>query len=352
MFGLEVEKLREELSKSLNWNASRIEFLALFIPALYKVRTVNLAELGRAIPGRASAESKSRRIQRFISKFDLPFEDTAELIGNWLPQGPWILTMDRTDWQFGKTIINLLVLGVVCQGTAIPLFWIPLNKKGNSDTVERKELLSLFLRLFGKGKVKYLTADREFVGEEWLKWLLEQKIGICLRIKKNTLVTDNNGKSVQIKSQLTKLGVKKRLQNVVIWGCSVNVEGKRLKGDNYLIVLSNKSFGIIKAYKQRWNIETMFGNLKSRGFRFEDTHLKKPERISKLLVLLALAFCYVLQIGAWRITQGKVITFKKTLGRPLKSIFRHGLDYLRELLLNTTANLQEFIRLPIFLSCT
>ena len=321
MIGLEVEKLREELAKLLNWNAARIEFLAFFLPALYKVRTVNLAEIGRAFPGQASADSKFRRIQRFISEFDLPFEDTARLIGTWLPQGPWILTMDRTDWQFGKTVINLLVLGIVCQGTAIPLLWIPLNKKGNSDTAERKELLSLFLRLFGLKKVNYLTADREFVGEEWLKWLLEQKIGVCLRIKKDTLITNNEGKSVQIKSQFTKLRAKKRLQNVVIWGCSVNVEGMRLKNGEYLIVLSNKSFGIIKAYKQRWNIETLFGNLKSRGFRFEDTHLKKPERISKLLVLLALAFCYALQIGAWRITQGKVITFKKTLGRPLKSIF-------------------------------
>lgn len=352
MLGLEVEKLQEKLSKSLNWNASRIEFLSQFLLALYKVRTVNLAEIGRAFSGRSLAESKFRRIQRFLSDFDLPFEDSAQLIGAWLPPGPWILTMDRTDWKFGKTVINLLVLGVVYQGTAIPLFWIPLNKKGNSNTAERKELLSIFLRVFGSEKINYLTADREFVGEEWLKWLLEQRIGICLRIKKDTQILNNQGKSVQIKSQFRQLGVKKRLSNVVIWGCTVHVEGKRLKGDEYLIVLSNKPFGIIKAYNQRWNIETLFAQLKTRGFRFEDTHLNKPERISKLLALLALAFCYALQIGVWLISQGKNITFKKTLGRPLKSIFRHGLDYLRELLFNPIPNLHSFMRLPPFLSCT
>jgi len=76
--------------------------------------------------------------------------------------------------------------------------------------------------------------------------------------------------------------------------------------------------GIINDYKQRWRIETMFGNLKKRGFRFEDTHLKDPNLMSKLLALLALAFCYALQIGVFRITQGQHITFKQSLNRPLK----------------------------------
>ena len=97
---------------------------------------------------------------------------------------------------------------------------------------------------------------------------------------------------------------------------------------------------------------TLFGNLKNRGFRFEQTHLQQPTRISKLLALLALAFCYALQVGLWRITQGKYIVFKKTLSRPLKTVFRHGLDYLRMLLLNSVELFQELLRLPKFLSCT
>ena len=96
----------------------------------------------------------------------------------------------------------------------------------------------------------------------------------------------------------------------------------------------------------------MFGNLKSRGFRFEQIHLQNPDRISKLLALLALAFCYALQVGVWRISQGQNIFFKRTLKRPLKTVFRHGLDYLRVLLLNSMGNLIELLPLPRFLSCT
>ena len=284
----------------------------------------------------------------------MPQEDIASCIGGWLPPGGWILSLDRTIWTFGTTVINLLVLGVVYQGTAVPLLWMPLPKKGNSDTQERQALISQFLRLFGLKRLKYLTADREFIGEQWLEWLLAQGITPCLRIKKSTLIQYKDNKPVPVQSKFAHLpiGTKRCLRNVQIWGCTVNVEGMRLQGGEYLIVLSNQPVGIIKAYRQRWNIETLFGNLKSRGFRFEQTHLQDPIRISRLLALLALAFCYALQIGLWRITQGKNIVFKQTLNRPLKTIFRHGLDYLRMLLLNSVELLQELLYLPKFLSCT
>ena len=45
----------------------------------------------------------------------------------------------------------------------------------------------------------------------------------------------------------------------------------------YLIVASHeKNNETIEEYKVRWQIETMFGCLKSRGFNFEETHLTPP----------------------------------------------------------------------------
>ena len=57
MMPFEAGKVREELANLLNWNEKRIEFPAFFIIALIKVRTVNLAEIARAFPGPASADS-------------------------------------------------------------------------------------------------------------------------------------------------------------------------------------------------------------------------------------------------------------------------------------------------------
>lgn len=57
-------------------------------------------------------------------------------------EDPWYLTLDRTHWQFGKTEINFLVLGVAHQGMALPVMWTVLDKAGNSDTEERTALLN------------------------------------------------------------------------------------------------------------------------------------------------------------------------------------------------------------------
>ena len=53
-----------------------------------------------------------------------------------IPQ-PWVLSIDRTEWQFGQTVFNILVLGVVHEGVAFPLVWTMLEKRGNSNTLER-----------------------------------------------------------------------------------------------------------------------------------------------------------------------------------------------------------------------
>jgi hypothetical protein len=91
---------------------------------------------------------------------------------------------------------------------------------------------------------------------------------------------------------------------------------------------------------QRWGIETLFGCLKSRGFRFESTHITKTDRIDKLVALLAITFCWCHLTGQWRHDQTP-IKIKKH-GRKEKSLFRYGLDCLREVLLNLPKRSFEF----------
>src|SRR3954462_10150042 len=67
---------------------------------------------------------------------------------------------------------------------------------------------------------------------------------------------------------------------------------------------------ILEQYANRWEIETLFGCLKTRGFCFEDTHLTAGERINKLVALLALAFTWAHLTGEW-LTQHQPIRFKK-----------------------------------------
>lgn len=76
------------------------------------------------------------------------------------------------------------------------------------------------------------------------------------------------------------------------WGCFVHVPALRLEDGDFLFIASSGApqTEAIDAYADRWQIETLFGALKSRGFNFEDTHLTDPQRLSKLMGLTALAF--------------------------------------------------------------
>ena len=105
-------------------------------------------------------------------------------------------------------------------------------------------------------------------------------------------------------------------------------------------------------YARRWEIETLFSCLKSRGFRLEETHLLHPERLKKLIALLALAFCWAHIIGEW-LTLKQPLKIKKH-GRKACSIFRHGFDHLRRILCNLASIPQQvaFRQVTKLLSCT
>lgn len=118
-----------------------------------------------------------------------------------------------------------------------------------------------------------------------------------------------------------------------ILGHELYIAGLRLTDGDLLIVATNESPGdAIKIYGFRWEIETLFSCLKGRGFNFEDTHITDHERIKKLLALLAIAFCWSHKTGEWR-HEFQPIKIKKH-DRPAISLFRYGLDYIVDVVLN------------------
>src|SRR5512147_2159148 len=103
--------LKQALQPHLGWHGARISFLALFLLALIKVKTVNLSELCLGFGGRALPESSYKRLQRFFGEFDLDYAQLASLVVSWMqiPSG-WVLSLDRTTWKFGQHWHNILTL--------------------------------------------------------------------------------------------------------------------------------------------------------------------------------------------------------------------------------------------------
>jgi len=103
---------------------------------------------------------------------------------------PYKLAMDRTNWQFGETDINVLTLAIVYQNVAFPILMLMLDKRGNSDTQERIDIVNRYIKLFGRETIDCLLADREFVGGKWIASLNLCKIPYYIRIKENFYVQD------------------------------------------------------------------------------------------------------------------------------------------------------------------
>ena len=353
------QELKAVLSEHLSWHGARIGFLAHFLLALLKVRSVNLAELATGFGGTAKVDSHYKRLQRFFRAFEIDQDALARLLVRLVPvgDGPWRLTLDRTNWQFGKTDINFLVLGVAHRGLAVPLFWSVLGKAGNSDTAERIALMERFLKVFGGSRVAALLADREFVGEAWFQWLQHQGIPFHQRLKRDTRVPNSWNRMMRLDQLFGSLrpgGARHLAGRRPVWGCFVHLSALRLADGDFLFIASSGApqAEALDAYADRWQVETLFGALKSRGFNLEDTHLTDPKRLAKLMGLLALAFAWTYRTGELLHDGPSPIRQKKTLSRPLKSFFRHGLDFLRNAVLNVTEKTHEFIWALRVLSCT
>ena len=231
---------------------------------------MNLAEIATGFRTNAKISSSYKRLQRFFRDFDLDYLVFARLILALMdiPQ-PWILSTDRTEWSFGQTRFNILMLGVVHNGVAYPLLWTMLDKKGNSNSDERMDLLDRFEQIFPNAEIAYISGDREFVGKQWLTYLLiEPVISFRLRIKKSDRISD--GKK-QLRASIVFAHLKPGQTQILsgrrwVWGRLVSVSALCLDDGELLIVITPDAINsAISDYAQRWGIETLFGILRERS---------------------------------------------------------------------------------------
>ncbi|WP_051497672.1 transposase, partial [Candidatus Contendibacter odensensis] len=262
--------------------------------------------------------------------------------------GPWRLTLDRTHWKFGAVDIHFLVLGIAYRGIALPVFGSVLNKAGRSNSTERIALMERFLAVFGVERIAVLRADRELVGEAGFRGLQAQRIPFHPRIQCDTLIPNPWNRMTRVDALLASL--KPSQAGLLpgrrpVWGCVIHRSALRLDDGELLIIATSGApqHEAIDAYADRWQVETLFGCLKTRGFNFEDTHLKDAARLSKRMGLRALALAWTHRTGEPLHDRDRPIPLKKTLQRPLKSLFRHGLDFLRNVILNLADKFQDFL---------
>ena len=345
-----TEGLLEEQLSFIDLHLSRLKCLSCMILGLIKVRTVNLSELSLCFRTEVQPLSCFRRMQRFLSQVAFPYDLLSKYLWEeFQGKDPAVLSLDRTNWKFGKLNINILLLSICWKGFAVPLMWKVLgNKRGNSSQAERICLMRRFVSVIQPDHIVRLVADREFLGEKWLNWLDENHFHFIIRIRKNQYIEHHYGKEQRADSLFSSEKWKVLRKPRMLKGVKVYLGGQKLKTGDHLILVSNLPMRSGRFYyAKRWGIEVLFANLKKRGFNFENTHITHPERINTFIAVLALAYIWAVKMGEWIVEKLKSIPIKKH-GRRASAIFRIGLDQLRRKLLNDSHLEQEIL----LLSCT
>jgi DDE family transposase len=323
------------------WRTRR-ETLVWLVTLIIETGTVNLWRLACHVDTRAQTLSVHRRFERFFQHIQLDGASTAQLLVQImdLSNKPWHLALDRTNWKFGRCHINILMLGIIHGKVCLPLFWVLLDKAGNSNFHERIDLIAKFKKAFPNQPIASLSGDREFIGEAWLHSLHEQGIPFVIRLKENMMVWKDGYAPIKLSTPARHLKKKQRHRLNGLWFLGreegrkttpVKISMMRLKTGEMLIVASNliKPNRILPTYRSRWGIETLFSCLKKRGLALEDTHMTDPRKLTTLMAVLTISFCLAYKTGIWA-SRLKPIR-SKAHGRRQRSIFSLGLNALRKL---------------------
>lgn len=318
---------------------SQLLFLNLLITVLQDIKEVSLEKIANALPIPILFESRRKKIQRFLSLPILNIQSIwFPIIETWLtqnfPENQRIyLVIDRTKWQRN----NLMMISLIYDQRAIPIYWEFLPRLGNSNFDEQSKMFSQVLPLFNKYQTVVL-GDREFCSVKLANWLSEQKVQFCLRLKKSEFIQNEDEIWHSLDSLGLEPGVSLFLRNIKVTK-SQKVQGfnlaakwqRSLKGwstQEGWFILTNLTdlTSAINAYKKRFDIEEMFRDFKSGGYKLEDTNVN-ANRLISLIIIISFAYSMATFQGQKikRIGVQKYIARVKEYGRVTR---RHSSFYV------------------------
>lgn len=344
-----ISELKGILGQHLVWHKSRVDFFARALIGFLLARSINFKEIAIFMPSSALLESRYKRIQRFFRDFEINFD----FIARWLfllffhSSDKLYLSIDRTNWFWGRSKINIFMLSICYEGIAVPIYWRLLPKAGNSTGREQIALLKRFIRQFGTHQIEAVLADREFPNKIFISWLQEHNIPFYMRIKHDTVVKIR-AKKYKSAGEIFA-GLNPRAHHVFhmrlsLFQHQLYLAASKNERDELMIIVTNANPKVaVATYLRRWEIECLFQAFKCRGFQFEATHVTHPARLEKMLAFMAIAFAWAHKTGEWQANKRPIkwTTIKKQQ-RPRASFFKYGLDFIRDKFSTFYCKIAEF----------
>jgi hypothetical protein len=91
------------------------------------------------------------------------------------------LIIDGSSWKSGVLTYHFLTLCVLYQGVSVPIWWLELDRLGQSSQWHLQLLIHNAIKLLNlQGKV--LLGDREYIRVEWFRALKRAGIDLVIRL--------------------------------------------------------------------------------------------------------------------------------------------------------------------------
>ena len=283
---------------------SQSQYLTLEIRVwlLQTYKTCKLERLAASYPLPILYESRRKHLQRFLNSTSLSvtliwLPIIKQIITSKIPKSKrLIIALDRTHWQDN----NLLMVSVIGKQRALPIYWIFIKTKGNSNLNEQMAVLSPVFKLL-KPYQLVVIGDREFRGAQLAYWLKRKKVQFVLRVQESSYVKIRGQQSQKISSLELYPGMKQFYPRVnytknkgfgyfnlgAYW--KRKYRGKQEKQGWYLLTNLDSIEEVIKVYQSRMGIEAMFRDCKSGGYNLEGSKVKR-ERLTRIVLLIAIAY--------------------------------------------------------------
>jgi len=184
---------------------------------------------------------------------------------------------------------------------------------------------------------KILRADREYIGQKWLKQLPEEGIDFLIRLSEGCYrLAINAAPGLAYSKLIPQAYHRKRgvIKGFICNGFALSIVMlKNPKNDPhepllYFISSLTHQVKITETYRLRWRIETCFEHLKTQGFHIEDLNFKDEGKIMLLIAIVVMA--YVLSLNeAFENGSLKQKLYRNASRSMAISYFRQGISRLR-----------------------
>ena len=287
--------------------AQHLTVLAAFISGIVGSKSSQLPSIATKIADRAKAESRVKRLSRWLDndaiKEEIYFLPYADILLNGLGLETLFLVMDGSG--VGRSCCALMI-HVIYQGRALPLAWVVRQcRKEHAPESLHIELVELVRELIPEGTKVVFLGDGEFDGTDLQDTMNDSGWFYACRTAKSTVATwEDMTFNLDLLGSSIKPGRLIELQEVqfttdaygpvVVLCCWAKDEIEPL----YLVSNLSSAEEAIKYYKKRFRIETFFSDQKSRGFNIQKSHIEDPQRMSRLLIASCLAYLWIVYLGS------------------------------------------------------